>query len=278
MAAFSTAAAVVGSAALGAVGASAQAKAAKKAGQAVADSTDAATNLQREIYYDQRDLMAPSIQAGASARARQMLMQGYSPAEVRAYLQSTSAALRGTEQSGPSGPQAGPGVGNGILGPAVNLLNGAGEPIEFGGGNGETIDLTPEDYSWVDRWSYEAQSPSYQFRFDEGQRALERSKAAGGDYFSGDTAMALDEYGQNMASTEFEADWRRLGQLAGDGQASTDTVVSAAGNFGQQAGANTIAGGRARASGYESAGNAWGGFWAGAAGIPMYGAGQGWWK
>ena len=82
--------ATVGSAA---IGASAQSKAAKKAANAQVAAADAATALERETYYDQRALLAPTITAGASARARQMLMQGYSADEVKAYLRSTSAAV-----------------------------------------------------------------------------------------------------------------------------------------------------------------------------------------
>ncbi len=268
MAAFSTAAAVIGSAALGAASASAQSKAAKKSANAIAASTDAATELQRETYYDQRNLLAPSITAGASARARQMLMQGYSPDEVKRFLASTSAAVNAPgagETQGPGGRFA-----NGFMN-----SEGQWEP----GTGGQTIDAVPgEDYSWVDSYEWAPQSPSYQWRFDQGQKAVERSKAAGGDFFSGDTALALQNYGQNAASQEFEADWRRLGELAGDGTQATGTTVQVAGNFGDSAAANTRAAGQARATGYQQSGQAWGNFWQGAAGIPMYAAGQGWWK
>lgn len=259
--------AAVGSVAAGGLAANAQSKAAKKSAQAIADSSDAATALQRETYYDQRNLLAPSITAGASARARQMLMQGYSPDEVKRYLMSTSAAVNA------------PAAGVGERTTPDRYLRGE-NGLEFIPGQtfgGETIDAQPgEDYSWVDDYEWAPQSPSYQWRFDQGQKALERSKAAGGDFFSGDTAMALTEYGQNMGSQEFEADWRRLGELAGDGTQATGTTVNVAGQFGNNAANNTMTAGQARASGYQQAGNAWGNFWQGAAGIPMYAYGQGW--
>ncbi len=62
--------AAVGSVAAGALAANAQAKGAKKGAQAISDASAEATALQRETYYDQRQLLAPSITAGASARAR----------------------------------------------------------------------------------------------------------------------------------------------------------------------------------------------------------------
>ncbi len=263
--------AAVGSVAGGALAANAQAKGAKKAANAVTAAADEATALQREIYYDQRNLLAPSITAGARAQAQRMLMMGYSPDEVKRYLASTSSAVAGSGAE----PASGPGAQNGAPFSGSGLFGYEGEPVETYAAP-TTTDLAPEDYSWVDDWSYEASSPSYGFRFDEGQRALERSQAAGGDFFSGDTAMALSRYGQDYASTEWENDWRRLGDLAGEGADATGTTIQVAGNFGNNAAANTVAAGNARATGYQQAGNAWGSFWQGAAGIPMYAYGQGW--
>lgn len=254
--------------------ASSQTKAAKKASNAQVAAADRATELERETYYDQRALLAPSITAGASARARQMLMQGYSRDEVKRYLMSTASAV--------NAPAAGSSPGTGAQGPRAGLLgrnpflNGEGQ---WDQGDAPTIDAQPgEDYSWVDDYEWQSSSPSYDFRLKEGQKALERSKAAGGDYFSGDTAMALQRYGQDYASNEFEQDWRRFGDLAGDGTQATGTTVQVAGNFGNAAADNAIRAGNARATGYQQSGNAWGNFWQGAAGIPMYAYGQGWGK
>lgn len=267
--------AAVGSVAGGALAANASAKGAKKGAQAITDASDAATALQRETYYDQRNLLAPSITAGASARARQMLMQGYSPDEVKRFLASTSAAVN-APAAGETGAQGQRGS-NTVLG--VNdggFFNGEGQ--DYTGTGAPGVAQPGEDFSWVDDYDWAPQSPSYQWRFDEGTRATERSKAASGDFFSGDAMIALQERGQNAASQEFEADWRRLGELAGDGTQATGTTVQVAGNFGDSAAANTRAAGQARATGYQQSGNAWGNFWQGAAGIPMYAAGQGWWK
>lgn len=46
--------------------------------------------------------------------------------------------------------------------------------------------------------------PSYQFRLQQGQGALENSAAAKGLLRSGDTAKALVDYGQNAASQEYQ--------------------------------------------------------------------------
>jgi len=47
-------------------------------------------------------------------------------------------------------------------------------------------------------------SPGYQFRLDQGQKQLEASRAASGMLNSGATGKALIEYGQGMASSEFD--------------------------------------------------------------------------
>lgn len=57
------------------------------------------------------------------------------------------------------------------------------------------------------------QDPSYQFRFQQGQQALERSGAAKGFLGSGNILQELVGYGQGMASQEYQAQFNR--QMAG---------------------------------------------------------------
>lgn len=56
--------------------------------------------------------------------------------------------------------------------------------------------------------------PSYQWRFEQGQQAVERSQAAKGLLGSGNILTALTEYGQGAASQEYGAQWSRLLQGA----------------------------------------------------------------
>lgn len=51
--------------------------------------------------------------------------------------------------------------------------------------------------------------PSYKFRLEEGQRALENSAAARGGLLSGNTGRALQDYGQGAASQEYGNIWGR---------------------------------------------------------------------
>jgi hypothetical protein len=80
--------------------------------------------------------------------------------------------------------------------------------------------------------------PGYDFRMQEGQKALERSAAARGGLQSGGTMKALTQYGQNFASGEyqnaynrFNADrdrrFNRLASLAGAGQTANSQIAAA---------------------------------------------------
>ena len=73
------------------------------------------------------------------------------------------------------------------------------------------------------------QDPGYQFRFGEGQRAIERRAAAGGQRFGGGTLAELSRYGQDYASQEYEKAYGRLAglqqQMYGMGQAGRERMT-----------------------------------------------------
>ena len=111
------------------------------------------------------------------------------------------------------------------------------------------------------------ETPGYQFRFDEGLRALDRSASARGRLLGGGYGRELTRYGQGVASAEFENYANRLASLAGMGMGATTASATlgenAAGRIastmmtgaGQQ-GSTIMAAGTARASGYVGATNA----------------------
>lgn len=112
------------------------------------------------------------------------------------------------------------------------------------------------------------EDPGYQFAFDEGQRAIERSAAARGTLGSGGTLRALVRYGQGMADQQYGNWWdrqravqadkfNRLSTIAGTGQTTATNLGTMGQNFAtQQSGTlRNIAdmhlqGGNARASSY----------------------------
>jgi len=109
--------------------------------------------------------------------------------------------------------------------------------------------------------------PGYGFRFEQGQKALERSAAARGGLISGNTGGALQQYGQGMASQEYQNAFNRyqaerqarlgpLQSLAGVGQTSVNALGQAGQNYATGAGEALGAGAQARASGYMGMANA----------------------
>lgn len=109
--------------------------------------------------------------------------------------------------------------------------------------------------------------PGYQFRMDEGQKALERSAAAGGGLLSGGTGKALQQYGQDYASGEYSnaynrfnndqtTRFNRLSALAGTGQTATNTLATLGASTAANIGENDLQKGNAQAAGYIGQGNA----------------------
>lgn len=111
------------------------------------------------------------------------------------------------------------------------------------------------------------ETPGYQFRFEEGVRALDRSASAGGRLAGGAHERELIRYGQGIGSAEFENYSNRLAGLAGMGQGATSSTATlnqqssnqisnallTSGGRQAQLGADA---GAARASGYVGAANA----------------------
>lgn len=113
--------------------------------------------------------------------------------------------------------------------------------------------------------------PGYAFRMNEGIKALERSRAAqvGGTpgLLSGATGKALIRYGQDLGTQEYGNAFNRyqteranqlnpLAALTAAGQGSANVLSSAAGTYGQQAGAGITDVARAQAAGQVGATNA----------------------
>ncbi|MES2355616.1 MAG: DNA transfer protein p32 [Pseudomonadota bacterium] len=122
--------------------------------------------------------------------------------------------------------------------------------------------------------------PSYKFRFQQGQQALEASAAARGQQFSGNTLKALNDYGQGSAQQGYQSAfnnyytaqntvYNRLAGVAGMGQGALNQQGQAGQNYANNAtnamvgGANAQAGGitgaaNAQGAGMMASANAWG--------------------
>jgi len=109
--------------------------------------------------------------------------------------------------------------------------------------------------------------PGYAFRMSEGMKGLERSAAAKGLLSSGSTLKGITDYGQGMASQEYNNAFNRyqteraarlnpLQSMMGSGQTAATTLSNAAGQTGQGLAQSYGNMGQARASGYVGMGNA----------------------
>lgn len=98
--------------------------------------------------------------------------------------------------------------------------------------------------------------PGYQFRLDEGQRAIEGSAAARGGVMSGKNLKDLTEFAQGTASSEFGRYLEGLRSLAGQQLTGSSAGADAALSTGRTQGANIINAGNARASAYQVGGAA----------------------
>ena len=182
---------------------------------------------------------AAQTQANSAAQANQLLAQQYQ--QQRADLAPFTTAGLGAQNQ---------------------LLTFLGLP---GGTPGANFGKYSGDFTGADLLAN--QDPGYGFRLAEGQKALERSAAARGGLLSGGTGKALETYGQNMGSQEYQNAYNRyqtnrtnqlspLFSLTGSGQASAAGQAAAAGNYGTGAAGNLTSAGAAQAAGDVGAANA----------------------
>lgn len=101
-------------------------------------------------------------------------------------------------------------------------------------------------------------SPGYQFRQDEGIRALDRSASARGRLNSGAHERELIRYGSGFASSEFNNYASRLSALASGGQQAANQLTTAAFGTGRGVANSLFQAGTAEASGIAGAGQAFG--------------------
>ncbi len=107
-------------------------------------------------------------------------------------------------------------------------------------------------------------SPYYNFLLEEGVKARERGAAAKGMLESGAEQKGLTEWGQKLASTDYQTwlnDWYKtltpLQSLANLGQTTTQQTSALGTQQAGQIGQNILAGGQAQAAGQLGQANTW---------------------
>lgn len=99
-------------------------------------------------------------------------------------------------------------------------------------------------------------TPGYEFRLEEGQKALERMAAARGMRLSGATMKEALRQGEGYAAQEFGNVYNRLAGLSGTGQTAVNTGAQLGAQTAGNIGNALMQGGQARASGYTGQANA----------------------
>ena len=150
-----------------------------------------------------------------------------------------------------------------------------------GGQNASAAATVPIEQRTTNAFETLMNRPGYEFRFNEGNRALDASAASRGMIGSGSNIKAAIRYGQDYGSNEYTNEINRLLAVMGGGQVATNQTNAGQAAFAQQAGNNAQAAGNARASGYVNRGNAISGAINGVTnnfltGAGAYGQSQGW--
>ncbi|MDT7514549.1 hypothetical protein [Rhodoferax mekongensis] len=104
--------------------------------------------------------------------------------------------------------------------------------------------------------SFTSDDPSYAFRFNEGQKAVDNGAASRGMSLSGGALKALQKYGQGMASTEFQNSFNRYKSVSDSGQNAAAGQGAATMNFGNSKASNLLEAGNAEAAGTMGTANA----------------------
>lgn len=69
--------------------------------------------------------------------------------------------------------------------------------------------------------------PGYQFRFNQGQKAMQRAADAGGLAGSGNALIAAAEYGQNFAQAAYDSEFKKLYDLSSGSTAASQAASNA---------------------------------------------------
>lgn len=201
------------------------AKGAQKAADAQLQSTRESNELLKELYGQTRADNAP-FQLGGYAGLNALLALSGLP------------QVQGSQVAGFLGGASGTPAAGGVQSKELKLNQGYQMP---------TFEGDPTARLMAD--------PGYQFRLQQGQKALDRQAAARGQLFSGRQLKATQDYAGGMASQQYGDTWNRLAQIAGIGQSANNAQQNASQSYGQSAGENILQGGNARASGYLARGN-----------------------
>lgn len=258
------------------LGSSAQKKAANTAAQAASDNTAANNALARDIYGQNKATLAPFVNTGTGASAAINALLGIggvannnTPVAANytgqpqlpgvAQLLARNGLFRGE----PSALQYGYNfLENQPVPQNDTLMTTTGTPISYTQPSG----VASQNGAYQNAFDNYRNSTGYQFRFNEGMKALDNSYASRGVGQSGAAAKAALQYGQNIASGDFGNYLNALMAQQGVGLSAAGAQAGVSTNFVNQTTANNNAAASAAANAAIAKGNATANMWGGIAG------------
>ena len=245
-----------------------QANAASKAASGAQNAARDANALQWNMFQQNRSDQAPWRTTGGAALGQLSNLMGFNSQATfneKAYLDAHPDAYQRMFDTGVSAYED-----------AMKQYGGANSPdLQPFFSQGPEFGSMSRDFSMAD---YQA-DPGYQFRLEQGAKALERAGAAKGMALSGAQMKGLTDYNSGMASQEYGNAYNRfmqnrttrfgeLSNLAGLGQSSVgqtgqlgaNTATQMSGNLtgaANMSGAAGLAGANAWTGALNSLGNTW---------------------
>ncbi len=242
-------------------GVNAQVEAGDRAALMEQQSADKQLALQREIWEKQQADYKPYLEQGTWGINRLGdLMRNQTPAY------NSSSGFNATIPMGMGG---------------VAIIGDGGTRKPTPNANGGQLNNPFDSYlasKGLAGGKFDTSNPAYQFQLKQGQQALDRSSAARGMGYSGAQMKAAQDYGQGMASQQYDKEYNRASGEFGDyfnrlaglsqgGQQAAGSMAQAGGQyannasntFGNLSNAQTSILGQqanARASGYTANANA----------------------
>ena len=233
-------------------------QAAGKAADAQRDAANNAAGVQKYIYDQGREDMQPWRNYGINALDRlNGNAQGYTQNEDRRkFLQDKIKTVQGNQEYWKN-------VLNGSIGANGNREGWQGD---LNTSNKEFDQYTKELAGLKDFGpglsgaelgnSIMQEDPGYQFRLNQGNKAINAAASARGMSIGGRTLKELANYGQDYASNEYGNAYNRLAAQAGVGQAATNNMANLGQQYAQQYGQTQSAIGNANAAGQIGQANA----------------------
>ena len=257
-------------------------KGAKSAAQTQSDAANRASQMQWDMYQQQREDQMPFRQAGMSAmfgtgglyRLKPGMNGQKSAADRDSFIRKyESEYLPQMDQAGkmgfvPGNPYSG--LSPEKLAAEKSRLRAKAESA-WQGTNQNDYGQYEVDPELTRKFGADdlVKDPGYDFRMKEGQKALERSASARGSLMSGGTLKGLERYSQDYASGEYTNAYNRfnndqsnrfnrLSALAGGGQVANQQMGNAGMNYANNAGANMIGAANAQGAAQIANAGAWG--------------------